>query len=35
MRGHSVAMLLHVYAKCIAGQEEQARRRISEALGDA
>ncbi|MEV5741608.1 tyrosine-type recombinase/integrase [Microbispora rosea] len=32
--GHSVAVLLHVYAKCIAGQEEQARKRISDALGE-
>ncbi|WP_182875632.1 tyrosine-type recombinase/integrase [Microbispora sp. H10670] len=32
--GHSVAVLLHVYAKCIAGQEEHARKRISEALGE-
>lgn len=30
--GHSVAVLLQVYAKCIAGQEEPARRRIEEAL---
>ncbi|GAA4213085.1 hypothetical protein GCM10023074_63850 [Microbispora amethystogenes] len=32
--GHSVAVLLHVYAKCIAGQEEQARQRIADALGE-
>lgn len=32
--GHSVAVLLHVYAKCIAGREEQARRRIADALGE-
>lgn len=31
--GHSVAVLLQIYAKCIAGQEEQARRRIETALG--
>lgn len=30
--GHSVAVLLKVYAKCIDGQEEVARRRIEEAL---
>ncbi|WP_329085082.1 tyrosine-type recombinase/integrase [Actinomadura citrea] len=29
--GHSVAVLLRVYAKCVAGQEEDAMRRISEA----
>ena len=38
--GHSVAVLLKVYAKCIAGQEEDAKRRIAEAakprsIGDA
>jgi integrase len=31
--GHSVAVLLRVYAKCIAGQEEAARHRIALALG--
>ena len=31
--GHSVAVLLRVYAQCIAGQEDLARRRIGEALG--
>jgi integrase len=31
--GHSVAVLLQIYAKCIVGQEEAARRRIDAALG--
>jgi len=31
--GHSVAVLLPVYAKCIAGQDEAARLRIAAALG--
>ncbi|GAA3068313.1 hypothetical protein GCM10010464_35710 [Pseudonocardia yunnanensis] len=31
--GHSVAGLLRVYAKCIAGQEEAARHRAALALG--
>jgi hypothetical protein len=26
--GHSVAVLLRVYAKCIAGQQAEAKRRI-------
>ncbi|MEU9872223.1 tyrosine-type recombinase/integrase [Actinomadura sp. NPDC048021] len=30
--GHSVEVLLRVYAKCIVGQDEAARRRISDAL---
>ncbi len=30
--GHSVAVLLRVYAKCIDGQAEAARRRIEAAL---
>lgn len=30
--GHSVDVLLRVYAKCIAGQDEAVRRRIEEAL---
>jgi integrase len=30
--GHSVGVLLRIYAKCIAGQDELAKRRISEAL---
>ena len=29
--GHSVAVLLRIYAKCIAGQQDEAKRRISEA----
>ena len=32
--GHSVAVLLKVYAKCIDGQDAIARRRIDEALRD-
>ncbi|MER7132595.1 hypothetical protein [Streptosporangium saharense] len=31
--GHSVDVLLKIYAKCIVGQDETAKRRISEALG--
>lgn len=31
--GHSVAVLLQIYAKCLAGQEDAARRRIDAALG--
>jgi len=31
--GHSVAVLLHTYAKCIVGQDEAARLRIGAALG--
>jgi hypothetical protein len=30
--GHSVDVLLRIYAKCIAGQDALAKRRISEAL---
>jgi len=30
--GHSVDVLLRVYAKCIAGQDQAARRRVEEAL---
>ncbi|TDC07676.1 integrase [Nonomuraea longispora] len=30
--GHSVDVLLRIYAKCIVGQDEIAKRRISEAL---
>ena len=30
--GHSVAVLLQIYAKCLAGQENTARRRIEAAL---
>lgn len=29
--GHSVTVLLRVYAKCVAGQEDEAKRRIAEA----
>jgi len=32
--GHSVAVLLKVYAKCVDGQDAIARRRIDEALRD-
>lgn len=31
--GHSVAVLLRVYAKCISGQEDAARARVGHALG--
>ena len=31
--GHSVAVLLRVYAKCIVGQGAAARRRIEDAMG--
>ena len=30
--GHSVNVLLRVYAKCVYGQEEVARQRIEAAL---
>jgi integrase len=30
--GHGVDVLLRIYAKCLAGQDQLARRRISEAL---
>jgi integrase len=30
--GHSAEVLLRTYAKCVAGQDELAKRRISEAL---
>lgn len=33
--GHSVAVLLRVYAKCIAGQQGEAKRRIEEATKPA
>ena len=29
--GHSVDVLLRVYAKCIPGQQDEAKRRIEEA----
>jgi len=32
--GHSVAVLLKVYAKCIDGQDQIAKRRIEDALCD-
>ncbi|MFC6083696.1 tyrosine-type recombinase/integrase [Sphaerisporangium aureirubrum] len=32
--GHSVDVLLKIYAKCIVGQDEVAKRRIAEALKD-
>jgi integrase len=31
--GHSVEVLLKVYAKCLDGQDGVARRRVQEALG--
>lgn len=31
--GHSVEVLLKVYAKCLDGHDEMARRRVQEALG--
>ena len=31
--GHSVAILLQIYAKCLVGQEDAARRRIDAVLG--
>ena len=33
--GHSVAVLLQIYAKCLAGQEELARTRIDATLRGA
>jgi integrase len=33
--GHSVAVLLRVYAKCIDGQDEIAKRRIEDALSES
>jgi integrase len=32
--GHSIAILLRIYAKCVDGRDDIARRRIEEALGD-
>ncbi|TMR07766.1 hypothetical protein ETD86_50655 [Nonomuraea turkmeniaca] len=32
--GHSVDVLLRIYAKCIVGQDEAAKRRIADALGE-
>jgi hypothetical protein len=31
--GHSVEVLLKVYAMCLDGQDEVARRRVLDALG--
>ena len=31
--GHSVEVLLKVYAKCLDGQDAVARRRVEQALG--
>jgi integrase len=31
--GHSMAVLLQIYAKCLVGQEEAVRRRIDAVLG--
>jgi integrase len=33
--GHSVAVLLQIYAKCLSGQEELARKRIEARLREA
>jgi integrase len=33
--GHSVAVLLQIYAKCLAGQYELARKRIEATLHEA
>ena len=33
--GHSVAVLLKVYAKCIDGQDQIAKRRIEDALAES
>jgi integrase len=33
--GHSVEMLLRVYAKCLDGQDEITRRRITAVLNDS
>jgi len=30
--GHSVDVILRIYAKCVVGQDELAKRRISDAL---
>ncbi|GLZ12358.1 hypothetical protein Acsp04_25930 [Actinomadura sp. NBRC 104425] len=32
--GHSVNVLLRIYAKCIDGQQDRANERIEDALGD-
>jgi hypothetical protein len=33
--GHSVAVLLRVYAKCVDGHDEIAKRRIEDALRES
>ena len=33
--GHSVAILLRIYAKCIDGQDRIAKRRIEDALRES
>ena len=33
--GHSVDVLLRIYARCVVRQDELAKRRISEALGQS
>ena len=33
--GHSVAVLLQIYAKCLVEQEDAVRRRIDAVLGDS
>ena len=33
--GHSVAVLLRVYAKCVAGQEDSAEQRVDVALNSS
>jgi hypothetical protein len=32
--GHGVDVLLRIYAKCIVGQDEAAKRRIADALAE-
>lgn len=32
--GHSVAVLLQIYAQCLAGQDETARKQIDATLRD-
>lgn len=32
--GHSVKVLLQIYAKCVQGQHERANKRITDALDD-
>lgn len=33
--GHSVAVLLQIYATCLVGQEDATRRRIDAVLGES